>query len=129
MFDLLCVGAGGFVGSAARYLVYKATEILPLSFPLATLFVNGVASFVLGMLLALGVQGLFASERLRLFVVVGVLGGFSTFSAFSGETLDLILNKDFFLAALNVVLNVGLSLCLAAVGFWIANSVGINSNA
>ena len=117
MFEVLVVGLGGCIGSVARYLTNKAAETLELSFPLSTLVVNGVASLALGLLLGFIASGGAVPERLRLFLSVGVLGGLSTFSAFSGETLELLQKHDYLLAGVNIVLNVGICLGATALGF------------
>lgn len=123
MFEILAVGAGGFIGSVGRYLVIKLFEKLALGFPLATLCVNALASFVLGLILGFIALDGVISERLRLFLVVGILGGFSTFSAFSGETLTFIREGAYLLATLNAVLNVGISVGAAALGFALSSFV------
>ena len=86
-----CVGAGGVLGSVARYLV--ALLIPPASgFPFATLFVNVTGSFIIGFYSALaGPDGrLLAGTRQRQFVMTGFCGGYTTFSAFSLETFRLL---------------------------------------
>lgn len=109
------VGAGGFLGSVARWVlsgaVMKATGAL---FPLGTLAVNILGCFLIGFLMGLvEFRGIFAPEQ-RQFLVIGVLGGFTTFSSFSYETLALFRNGEHTLAGLNVLGNV--VCCLVAVG-------------
>jgi fluoride exporter len=86
-----CVCAGGILGSVARYL---AALLIPAvsGFPFATLFVNITGSFVIGLYSTLtGPDGrLFASTRRRQFVMTGFCGGYTTFSAFSLETVRLL---------------------------------------
>jgi CrcB protein len=85
-----CVAAGGVIGSVSRYLV---SLLLPFSaFPLATLFVNVTGSFIIGFYSTItGPDGrMFASTRQRQFVMTGICGGYTTFSAFSLETFRLL---------------------------------------
>lgn len=98
----LLVGAGGFLGAAARYLagglVYRWVEP---AFPWATLLVNVTGCFAIGALAALGEErGL--SPEARLFWMVGVLGGFTTFSTFGYETMALVREGSTAAAVLNV---------------------------
>lgn len=91
--DWLWVGLGGFLGATGRYLVDRAVQSTTgLEFPLGTLTVNVLGSFALGMaatgLLKYGVT----SPRLKLFLLTGLLGAFTTFSTFSHQSLQLLLN-------------------------------------
>jgi CrcB protein len=116
--DLLLVGAGGFLGAAARhgvYLLFAARSIN--SFPLATLAVNAVGSFLIGLL---GVI-LPANCGWRLFFIVGILGGFTTFSTFSYETMILLNNNHYLHAFLNILLNIALCLISVFAGFKIGS--------
>ncbi len=100
----MVVGAGGFLGSAARYLVQGLVyRFLPADFPYATFFINVSGCFAIGFL------GVVAQERFligpggRLFLMVGILGGYTTFSTFGYETLELLRGGSAILAALNAV--------------------------
>lgn len=84
MKQLLMVAAGGAVGAAARYLVYVlAGQFLGTGFPFGTLIVNIVGSFIMGMLVEGMALAWTIGEQMRLFLAVGVLGAFTTFSTFS----------------------------------------------
>jgi CrcB protein len=84
MFYLLAVAAGGVTGAVARYLVYIAVgHLLGSGFPYATLIVNIVGSFAMGVLVETMALGWNASIEMRLFLTTGILGAFTTFSAFS----------------------------------------------
>lgn len=81
---LLAVAAGGACGAVARYLVYlAAAPLLGAHFPFATLIVNVVGSFCLGLFVELAALVWSPGASLRLFLVTGVLGSFTTFSTFS----------------------------------------------
>ncbi len=91
--------------------------------PLATLAVNLLGSFLIGWLAYLIIGRGELSVQTRLIVVVGVLGGFTTFSTFSLETLRLIQEGEWFPAAANVVVSVAGGLLAAWAGFTIASSI------
>jgi CrcB protein len=84
MYHLLIVAAGGAIGAATRHLVnLAALRFAGLTFPWGTLSVNIVGSFLMGVFVELLARRVGASAELRLFVATGLLGGFTTFSAFS----------------------------------------------
>ena len=84
MKQLLMVAAGGAVGATARYLVYVlAGQFLGTGFPFGTLIVNIVGSFIMGVLVEGMALAWTIGEQMRLFLAVGVLGAFTTFSTFS----------------------------------------------
>lgn len=90
MRALISVAAGGAVGASGRHLVYlAATEILGAGFPFGTLTVNVVGSFAMGVLAAGMALIWTVGPQLRLFLAVGVLGGFTTFSAFAYDVAKL----------------------------------------
>jgi CrcB protein len=113
MVNLLFVAVGGAAGSVARYLVGGWTlRALGPGWPYGTFAVNLVGGFLMGLLVGwLAHQGGAEQERLRVLLGVGVLGGFTTFSAFSLETARMIETRAFGQAAvyttLSVVLSVG----------------------
>ncbi len=119
----LWVAAGGALGSTARWVV---AELLrrpagPPGFPWATFSVNITGALALGWLVGWAVGASLAPEH-RAFLLVGVLGGFTTFSAFAFETLGLLQNGQYARAALYVSASVVLSVGAAALGFGIARA-------
>ncbi len=110
---VLLVIAGGGLGAAARYGVRLALPSDAAAFPYATLVVNAGGSFLAGLVAGLVAGGATLPEEARLFLLVGVLGGFTTFSAFSLETVEHLMNGDAAIGAMNVLLS--LLLCVAAV--------------
>ena len=84
----LWVGAGGALGSVLRYLFYVL--IRNNNFPYATLLVNILGSFLIGLLFALNIKNEYFSKELNLFLMTGLCGGFTTFSAFSLENMALL---------------------------------------
>lgn len=116
--NLLLVGAGGFLGSIARYGVTLALGAPAAgSFPTATFIVNAAGSAAIGFLLGMSVDGPMVSSAARLFLITGVLGGFTTFSAFGAETFLLLRRGDTGLAALYAVGTVLSSLGAVWLGF------------
>jgi fluoride exporter len=114
MMTVLAVAAGGAIGAAGRYALTGWVERL-LSvwlgggMPYGTLAVNVIGSFLLGVLVEVLALSLSVSPELRGLLVVGVLGGFTTFSAFSLDTVLLLERGEVGRAALYVLLSVGLS--------------------
>lgn len=116
--QLAWVAAGGALGAMARFGVSALMITLGRTqFPWATLLVNGVGSLLAGILLVALTQAHPEQLGARLFAVVGFLGAFTTFSAFSVDTLLLAQASDWRAVGLNVVLNVGVALvaCVAGV--------------
>jgi CrcB protein len=119
MLDTLAVAFGGAAGSLLRYgMSVGMHRLLGGGFPYGTLTVNVVGSWLIGLLYVLLVERSAAAPVYRLLLMVGFLGGFTTFSSFSIETLNLIESGELFKAALNVGLSVGV--CLAVCWFGMA---------
>ncbi|MCL4780923.1 MAG: fluoride efflux transporter CrcB [Gammaproteobacteria bacterium] len=117
--ELLLVAGGGAAGSVLRYLASDAVQRLfpALMLPIGTLTVNVSGSLLIGLFAGLvEYRELFGSGA-RLLLVVGVLGGYTTFSAFSLETLALLRSGQSLLALLNVLLQLSLGIAAAAAGF------------
>jgi fluoride exporter len=113
---IILVALGGALGAVLRYLMgMGVAELLPYPFPLGILLINILGSFLIGLLFFVFNDQNW-QELFRAFVVVGVLGGFTTFSAFSFETLGLLNNGRYAAALLYVLLSVGLGLAAAMLG-------------
>ena len=107
--NLLLIGAGGFLGSVARYLLSRLnTQVHWLSIPLGTLTVNVLGSLLIGFLIGISEKSPLMTFELRMFLMVGLCGGFTTFSSFTGENLILMRNGQF----LPLFLYTGLSILL-----------------
>src|SRR5215470_4814060 len=99
----LVVGAGGFLGSAARYLLQGFVyRYLPSDFPYATFIINVTGCYAIGFLGVLAQEMFLIGPTARLFLMVGVLGGYTTFSSFGYETMELLRQGSGLLAAANV---------------------------
>ncbi|MFW6218627.1 MAG: fluoride efflux transporter CrcB [Bacteroidota bacterium] len=114
---LLIVGAGGFIGSASRYALAGLIQNKVLSsFPFGTFSVNLVGCFLIGMLFALTERGNLNPEW-RIFFVTGICGGFTTFSAFSAESLALIRDGQLSLAFMYIMASVTFGLLTTFAGY------------
>ena len=121
MTKFLLVFIGGGLGAVSRFIVTTILAGKLGNFPLGTLAANFFGSLLMGLvvgLLAWRVQ----FESVRLFVAVGFLGGFTTFSTFSAETLALIHGGQIFSAVINVVISVVAGLVACAVGLKIGGN-------
>jgi len=127
MFAYLWVALGGALGSVARFWVNGlVSDKFGATFPWGTLVINVVGSFIIGVIGALAIpegrldtpSRVFATQ----FIMIGVCGGYTTFSSFSLQTLNLLREREFLYAGGNVMLSVGL--CLIAVWLgWLLGSL------
>ncbi|MBM1690365.1 fluoride efflux transporter CrcB [Sulfitobacter geojensis] len=120
---MLLVAFGGALGAALRFLSGVAVLRLsgPAEFPVAIITVNVIGSFLMGVFVVVAAhRGL---THLSPFVMTGILGGFTTFSAFSLETVTLMERGAFGAAAIYVALSVGLSIAALMAGLWLARGV------
>lgn len=122
------IAVGGAIGSVGRYWCSGvAARLMGETFPWGTLFVNVAGSFVIGFFATLtGPDGrMFAGSTVRQFVMTGILGGYTTFSSFSLQTLNLVNDGEWLAAGANVTASV--VLCLAAV--WAGHALAVALNA
>ena len=126
MTDFLLVGAGGFIGASARYGVMLGVARLlgQTAFPWGVLAANVLGSLLIGALAGLAETRQIFGASARLFLFVGVLGGFTTFSAITNDTLTLLRAGAYLSAAGNVLLSVALGLGAVAVGYGAARAAG-----
>ena len=107
--QLMLIGLGGFLGSVARFLVSRLnTRIDWFSIPIGTLTVNVLGSLLIGFLIGISERSPVLTVEWRMFLMVGLCGGFTTFSSFTGENLMLMRNGQF----LPLLLYTGLSILL-----------------
>jgi len=113
---LLIVGTGGFIGSVMRYLVqYYIERGMTSTFPLGTLIANIAGSFIIGIIFALAEKGNLLSAEWRIFLAVGICGGFTTFSSFAYNNFTMIKENNF----MQLLLNVGGSLFLGILAVYL----------
>jgi len=120
----LITGAGGFLGSGFRYLAQRLIAIyFPVSFPFGTLFVNVLGGFLIGIIYALGDKTKILTPELRLFLAVGVCGGFTTFSTFSLDAFGLLNDRAYLYLTIYVISSVLLSISATIAGVWIIKAL------
>lgn len=125
MMLVLYAAAGGAVGAASRYLVgIGAAKLLGYEFPWGTLIVNVVGCFLMGLLIELGALKFSMSSEMRTFLATGVLGGFTTFSAFALDFAFLYERKEHlaswaYLGASVILSVLALFAALALVRSWV----------
>lgn len=120
---LLLAAAGGAIGAGSRYLAgVAAMRLFGPGFPWGTLFVNVAGCFLMGLLIELAALRWSMSNEMRTFLVTGVLGGFTTFSAFSLDFAVLMERKETALAMLYAGATIGLTLIAIFAGMGLARA-------
>lgn len=121
MNAILLVASGGAIGSVARYLVgVLMARAFGTAFPYGTLTVNVVGGFLMGLFIELLARSFDGSPELRLFVAVGIMGGFTTFSSFSLDVAVLWDRGELTTALIYVLASVILSIGALFLGLWLA---------
>lgn len=117
---ILAIGIGGAFGAVARYglNILFAKSFSP--FPFATFFINVTGSFLIGFLLTVFSEKIDVNENLRLAIIVGFLGAYTTFSTFEFETYTLVREKQLAMAMLYVSMSFALGLIGVLAGVWLA---------
>jgi len=119
--NLLLIATGGALGSVARYLFSSLVyRLVPSLFPFGTFAVNVAGCVAFGLLVGAAQQRVALAPGGRAFLLIGVLGGFTTFSTFAFETFQLMRDGQFFWAALNIVGQV----VAGVVGLWVGFAIG-----
>lgn len=124
MNQTVAIAAGGALGALLRFWVSSGVyAVLGRGFPYGTLAVNVLGSLMMGLLYILMLERLVLGAEWRAFVLVGLLGAFTTFSTFSIETLTLIEQADYFKAAANALLSVVACVGAAFIGVMLARQL------
>lgn len=125
MLRLLMIGAGGFVGAILRYAVSGAAQssFRSVTFPAGTFLVNITGCFAIGFVYHLAESRGFLTDGGRAFLLVGLLGGYTTFSAFGNETIILLRSRESLLALANVAGQVTLGLAAVWLGRDLAHMI------
>lgn len=117
MQRILYVGVGGFIGAVLRYIIsVNSSKLFGTQFPYGTLIVNIAGGILIGIIMELSLTTKFISPDLKLFLTTGFLGGLTTFSTFSYETVTMFANGNYILSVLNAFLNLFLSLLGVVIG-------------
>ncbi len=115
---LLLIGSGSFIGGISRYLVSKYVQnSLIAAFPYGTLVVNITGCLLIGLIYGLSERGNIISSDWKIFLTVGICGGFTTFSTFANESLFLLKEGNIIQFALYAGLSVFLGVAAAGLGF------------
>lgn len=117
MLNILLVAVGGAIGSVARYLVgLCATRLAGPNFPFGTLTVNVAGAFAIGLLVEMIARRFGASAEIRVFIVTGILGGFTTWSSFTLDTMVLFERGEIGLSALYLLASLLVSFAAVFAG-------------
>ncbi len=120
MTNILIVGLGGFIGAVARYCISTVVHRLSgHSFPYGTLTVNVLGCLLVGVLIATGEGRTGLHPNIKLFLTIGALGAFTTFSTFGHETVSLLRNGNL----MAVLLNVSCNLVLGLGAVWLGRTL------
>ncbi|MBI2608643.1 MAG: fluoride efflux transporter CrcB [Deltaproteobacteria bacterium] len=124
MKAIFLVGSGGFVGAVLRYLLARIPHLfVATSFPLGTMLVNILGSFGIGYFLEYAVGKSFMTPSIEIMIAIGLLGGFTTFSSFSFETISLLKGGHYMMATSYILLtNI---LCIGRRFDWVSFGEGI----
>ena len=120
---LLLAASGGALGAVMRYLIgIAAIRLMGPSFPWGTLTVNILGSFLMGVLIIMLLER-FQDQNIKIFFATGVLGGFTTFSAFALDIVTLVDRKEYFLSALYISSSLICSVLVLLLGMSLAKSL------
>lgn len=116
---LLVVGLGGFLGAALRYTIACATSKSFGDFPVGTLIVNIAGGLIMGFIMEASSSVWPIPDNVRVFLTTGIMGGLTTFSTFSYETISYVTDGEYLMGGLNA----GLNLFLALFACWIGKVI------
>lgn len=119
MLQLILIFCGGGLGSLLRFVAGQAVQKSGNGFPLGTFIINIVGSLLIGLLLGYFGKTGSDSQNLKALFVIGFCGGFTTFSAFSNESLILIQQNQFTHALLYILSSIVLGILATFIGYWI----------
>ncbi len=124
LWKILAIGGGGFIGAVSRYLLATTIQhqVKPEQFPIGIFVVNIIGCLLIGLLAGLFELKSWMNVELRLFVFVGLLGGFTTFSTFANDTYLLGKDGEFIAALLNAGGQVIVGLLFVWVGYYVAKA-------
>jgi len=124
MANYFIIGIGGFFGAVCRYMVALwIGQKWGRTFPLGTFVVNISGSFLISLLMSLFTERFMVSPQVRLFLVVGFIGAYTTFSTFEYETGNLLKDGEWSIASANVILSVIAGFVALKLGEIIAKSI------
>lgn len=117
MINIIYVGLGGFIGAILRYAItLYSSKIFMIDIPIGTLISNLIGGLFIGIIMALATNTHLISSEMKLFLTSGLMGGLTTFSTFSYETINLLNEGKLGIGMVNILLNVSLSLIAVVIG-------------
>jgi CrcB protein len=116
--NILLIGLGGGIGSITRYVA--SLVIKSKTFPFATLTVNVIGSFIIGLVFAISIKQEGMEDNWKLFLITGVCGGFTTFSAFSLENVQLLQSGKTGIALAYIIVSMVLGIAATFLGYQLA---------
>ncbi len=119
MTNLLLVASGGAIGAVLRLILTNFLKFYFYNGFYATLFINIIGSFLIGYLISFGLVKNFSENFIKYFLIIGLLGSFTTFSAFSYEVVELFISKKYFLSSFYILSSIILCIMAAYIGIYI----------
>jgi CrcB protein len=117
MQNIIWVGLGGFIGASLRYIIsLNSSKLFSSQLPYGTLLVNILGGLFIGFIMELSLTTDLISPSLKLFLITGIIGGLTTFSTFSYETVTLFIEGKYIFGMLNTALNLFLSIIGVVIG-------------
>ena len=116
MFNLILVATGGALGAVLRYLLTHISKTLFISSIYGTISVNIIGSFLIGYFITSDIGNKLSENFIKFFLIIGLLGSFTTFSAFSYEVLDLINSKKYFSSFAYIFISIFICILFAYLG-------------
>lgn len=121
---IVIVGCGGFIGAALRYIIsLNAAKVFGADFPYGTLIANVLGAIIIGFVMKISLDTSLITPNTKLFLTTGMMGGLTTFSTFSYETVTMINSGQYILGAFNLGLNVVLSFAGVTLGMIISRAI------
>ena len=117
MINLFWVATGGAIGASLRYYSSIFIKFLYPTFPLGTFFVNVLGSFIIGFIMSYFENKNISENFIKYFLIIGLLGSYTTFSAFSLEVIDLFNNQKFLLSLMYTLVSVSSCIIFAYLGY------------
>ena len=118
------IGIGGLAGTMARYLMQQFVyRYYPATFPYGTLAVNLLGCFLIGIFYALSEKGNLLSPEWRMFLTTGFCGGFTTFSTFTYESVNLINDREYVYVGIYAIVSVVIGITATYAGIWLTKTL------
>ena len=120
MLQLFLIASGGATGALLRFAISSITKIYFYNNFYSTLFVNVIGSFLIGYLISIGLVKNISENFIKYFLIIGFLGSFTTFSAFSYEVVELYLSNKVLLSIFYVIFSIILCVVAAYIGMYVS---------